>query len=198
LAIIVTTVVATRQGVVALAAQQVVLSIWNFLALGLDALAIAAQALTGKALGEGDGASARRLTGAMLRWGVWAGVAIGAAVLVIHAVAGAAFSPDPEVRAAVAASLIVVALSQPISGWVFVLDGVLIGAGDGVYLARAGIVTLVAYLPAATAVGVWAPGGAAGLVWLWIAFSVVFMGARAITLGLRYRGDEWLVTGATR
>ena len=56
LAIIVTTVVATRQGVVALAAQQVVLSIWNFLALGLDALAIAAQALTGKALGEGDGA----------------------------------------------------------------------------------------------------------------------------------------------
>jgi Na+-driven multidrug efflux pump len=198
LAIIVTTVVATRQGVVALAAQQVVLSIWNFLALGLDALAIAAQALTGKALGEGDGASARRLTGAMLRWGVWAGVAIGAAVLLIHAVAGSVFSPDPEVRAAVAASLIVVALSQPISGWVFVLDGVLIGAGDGIYLARAGIVTLVAYLPAAAAVGVWAPGGAAWLVWLWIAFSLVLMGARAITLGLRYRGDEWLVTGATR
>jgi len=198
LAIIVTTVVATRQGVVALAAQQVVLSIWNFLALGLDALAIAAQALTGKALGEGDGASARRLTAAMLRWGVWAGVAIGAAVLGIHAVAGSAFSPDPEVRAAVAAALIVVALSQPISGWVFVLDGVLIGAGDGVYLASAGVVTLIVYLPAAAAVAIWAPGGTAGLVWLWIAFSVVFMGARAVTLGLRYRGDGWLITGAVR
>ena len=76
-AIIVTTVVAARQGVVALAAQQVVLAIWNFLALGLDALAIAAQALTGKALGEGDRSAARALTAAMLRWGVWAGVVIG-------------------------------------------------------------------------------------------------------------------------
>jgi Na+-driven multidrug efflux pump len=191
-------VVATRQGVVALAAQQVVLSIWNFLALGLDALAIAAQALTGKALGEGDGRAARALTRAMLRWGVLAGVVIGGLVLVIHAVAGSAFSPDPEVRAAVAASLIVVALSQPVSGWVFVLDGVLIGAGDGVYLASAGVVTLVAYLPAAAAVAIWAPGGTAGLVWLWVAFSVVFMGARAITLGWRYRGDGWLITGGVR
>ncbi|HEY5882165.1 MAG TPA: MATE family efflux transporter, partial [Nakamurella sp.] len=197
-AIIVTTVVATRQGVEALAAQQVVMAIWNFLALGLDALAIAAQALTGKALGEGNGAAARRLTGVMLGWGVWVGVGIGVVVLVLHAIAGSAFSPDPAVRAAVGAALIVVAISQPLCGWVFVLDGVLIGAGDGVFLAWAGLVTLVAYLPAAWAVAVWAPGGSAGLVWLWVAFSAVFMGARAVTLGLRYRGDRWLVTGATR
>ncbi len=197
-AIIVTTVVATRQGIEALAAQQVVMSIWNFLALGLDALAIAAQALTGKALGEGDGAAARRFTGIMLRWGVWVGVAIGVVVLLIHAFAGAAFSPDPGVRDAVGAALIVVAVSQPLCGWVFVLDGVLIGAGDGGYLAWAGVLTFVAYLPAAGAVTAWAPGGSAGLVWLWVAFSGVFMGARAVTLGLRYRGDRWLVTGAVR
>ena len=190
--------VATRQGVVALAANQVVTSIWNFLALGLDALAIAAQALTGKALGAGDGPAARALTRAVLRWGVWAGVGIGVVVLVIHAVAGSAFSPDPEVRTAVGATLIVLAVSQPIAGFVFVLDGVLIGAGDGVYLAWAGVITLLAYLPAAIAVALWAPNGPAGLVWLWIAFSGVFMGARALTLGLRYRGDRWLVTGATR
>jgi putative MATE family efflux protein len=197
-AIIVTTVVATRQGVEALAAQQVVRSIWNFLALALDALAIAAQALTGKALGEGDGAAARRFTGIMLRWGIWVGVAIGVIVLLVHAVAGSAFSPDPVVRDAVGAALIVVAVSQPLCGWVFVLDGVLIGAGDGVYLAWAGVVNLLAYLPAATAVAAWAPGGSAGLVWLWVALSVVFMGARAVTLGWRYRGDRWLITGAIR
>jgi len=197
-AIIVTTVVATRQGVEVLAAQQVVMSIWNFLALGLDALAIAAQALTGKALGEGNRPAARRFTGVMLRWGVLVGVGIGVVVLVLHAVAGSAFSPDPAVRAAVGAALVVVAISQPLCGWVFVLDGVLIGAGDGVFLAWAGLVTLLAYLPAAWAVAVWAPGGSAGLVWLWVAFSAVFMGARAVTLGLRYRGDRWLITGATR
>jgi putative MATE family efflux protein len=197
-AIIVTTAVAARQGVTVLAAQQVVMSIWNFLALGLDALAIAAQALTGKALGEGDQAAARRFTGVMLRWGVGAGVAIGIVVLLIHTFAGAAFSPDPEVRTAVGAALIVVAVSQPLCGWVFVLDGVLIGAGDGVYLAWAGVLTLVVYLPAAWAVAMWAPGGSAGLVWLWVAFSIVFMGARAVTLGWRYRGDRWLITGAVR
>ena len=101
LAIIVTTVVATRQGVVALAAQQVVMSIWNFLALGLDALAIAAQALTGKALGEGDGPAARALTGAMLRWGVWAGVVIGAGRAADPCGRRIGVLPDPEVRAAV-------------------------------------------------------------------------------------------------
>ena len=52
-AIIATTAVAAGQGVVALAANQVVTSIWNFLALGLDALAIAAQALTGQGAGRG-------------------------------------------------------------------------------------------------------------------------------------------------
>ena len=87
-------------------------------------------------------------------------------------------------------------MSQPISGFVFVLDGVLIGAGDGVYLAGAGVITLVAYLPAAVAVAIFAPGGAAGLVWLWFAFSVAFMGSRALTLGWRYRGDAWVITGA--
>ena len=138
------------------------------------------------------------LTGIMLRWGIWVGVAIGVIVLLVHAVAGRAFSPDPTVRDAVGAALIVVAVAQPLCGWVFVLDGVLIGAGDGVYLAWAGVVNLLAYLPAAAAVAAWAPGGSAGLVWLWVAFSVVFMGARAVTLGWRYRGDHWLITGAIR
>ncbi len=197
-AIIATTAVAAGQGVVALAANQVVTSIWNFLALGLDALAIAAQALTGKALGEGDPAAARALTRLLVRWGLAAGVVIGLAVVAVHAVAGGLFSPDPEVRTAVGLALIVVAASQPLCGYVFVLDGVLIGAGDGRYLAGAGVITLVLYLPVAIAVGAWAGGGAAGLVWLWIAFSVVFMGARAVTLGVRYRGDAWLVTGSAR
>ena len=183
---------------VALAANQVVTAIWNFLALGLDALAIAAQALTGKALGEGDrrrGADPDEIAG---RWGIVAGAGIGLVVIAVHAVAGGLFSPDPEVRSAIGLALLVVAVSQPLCGYVFVLDGVLIGAGDGRYLAAAGVITLVAYLPAAWAVAAFAGDGAAGLVWLWIAFSVVLMGARAVTLGVRYRGDRWLVTGATR
>ena len=76
------------------------------------------------------------------------------------------------------------------AGIVFVLDGVLIGAGDAVYLAWAQVGTLLVFAPV-----VWLVGGL-GLVWLWAAFSVCFMGGRALTLVLRARGDRWMRLGA--
>ena len=88
--------------------------------------------------------------------------------------------------------LLVAALGQPVAGVVFVLDGVLIGAGDGRYLARAGLVTLVAYAPVALLLAAYS----AGLVAIWVAFCTVFMGARLVVLVRRARGDAWLVTGA--
>ena len=87
--------------------------------------------------------------------------------------------------------LIVAALGQPVAGVVFVLDGVLIGAGDGTYLAWAGTAVLVAYAPLVLA-AVWAGGG---LVAVWVVFTGVFMGARFVALVWRARGDRWLVTG---
>ena len=74
---------------------------------------------------------------------------------------------------------------------VFVLDGVLIGAGDGTYLAWAGLAVLAVYTPVVLLVG--ALGG--GVVLVWVAFSAVFMGARFVVLVLRARGDAWMVTG---
>ena len=71
--------------------------------------------------------------------------------------------------------LLVAALGQPVAGVVFVLDGVLIGAGDGRYLAWAGVVTLVVYAPVGARL---AAVSSAGLVALWVVFAVVFMGAR--------------------
>ena len=51
--------VAGRVGVAALAAHQIMLQLWNFLSLVLDSLAIAAQTMTGSALGTGDSRAAR-------------------------------------------------------------------------------------------------------------------------------------------
>jgi Na+-driven multidrug efflux pump len=90
--------------------------------------------------------------------------------------------------------LVIAALGQPIAGVVFVLDGVLIGAGDGRFLAWAGLVVLVVYTPAAFA----AAYLTGGLVAVWVAFAGVFMGARFVVLTRRARGDAWLVTGAVR
>lgn len=197
-ALLLTTWVVAGKGDAALAAHQVVLTIWTLLALALDAIAIAAQALTGRSLGGGDVPGTRAATALMVRWGVWAGVVLGAVLVAVHDLAGPLFVDDPEVWTALGAALIAAGLTQPLAGYVFVLDGVLIGAGDGRYLAMAGVVQLLGYLPVAVAVAAWAPSGTAGLVWAWLAWSLGYMAARAVFLGRRARGQEWLVTGATR
>ena len=197
-ALLVTTYVAVAQGDAELAAHQVATVVWGFLALALDAVAIAGQALTGRALGAGDAAGARGLTRRMVAWGVGAGVVLGALLLAGRGLLAPLFSPEAEVQSALTAVLVVVALAQPLAGWVFVLDGVLIGAGDGRYLAVAGLWTLLAFLPLAALVLAAPVRGTAGLLWLWVAFAGGFMLARAVTLALRARSDAWLVLGAAR
>ena len=190
-AFLIATAVATTMGDASLAAHQIALTIVSTLAFALDALAIAGQALTGRALGAGDITTTKRLTRRMMGWGWWGGVVAAAGLLALHTVLPPLFSSDDAVRDALVPALVVVALIQPISGIVFVLDGVLIGAGDGTYLAWAGIFVLIAYAPLAAAV--WLTDS--GLALLWWAYGG-FILARMVTLVLRERSDTWLVTGA--
>jgi putative MATE family efflux protein len=192
-ALLLTTYVAAKQGDVALAAHQIAFNLWMLLALALDAIAIAAQALVGRALGAGDVAGTRATTRRMLGWGVASGVLIGVPLVVLRPLYDGLFTPDAAVQQQLGAVVLVVALLQLIAGPVFVLDGVLIGAGDGRYLAVAGIFTLVAYVPLAAVV----VATSSGLVALWWAFGG-FMLARLVTLLVRERSDAWLVTGPPR
>ncbi|WP_432477948.1 MATE family efflux transporter [Nocardioides sp. GXQ0305] len=174
-----------------LAAHQLALTLWTFLAFVLDAVAIAAQAITGRYLGAGDVAGTRAVTDRMVQWGLWSGMVTGALLALASPVLGPLFTSDPAVHDRLAGVLLVAAAGQPIAGIVFVLDGVLIGAGDGRSLALAQTVVLVVYTPAAfLAVAL---GG--GLLGVWIAFSGVFMGARWVVLTRRARSEAWLVTG---
>ncbi|WP_237728275.1 MATE family efflux transporter [Cellulomonas sp. APG4] len=195
LAILLAAWVAAGLGTVTLAGHQVVMALWGLIAFGLDALAIAAQALVGRSLGAGDVTATRAVLRRTLAWGTAAGAVAGAVLAAAGWWIAPLFTADDDVRRAVATTLVVVALTLPMAGWVFVLDGVLIGAGDGRYLAGAGMVTLVVYVPAALAARAWADDGA-GLLWSWVAFAGVFMAARAVTTGLRARGTAWMVAGA--
>lgn len=190
-ALLVMTFVATDAGTVAVAAHQVAFTIWLLLSLALDAVAIAGQAIVGRYLGAGDVAGARSATRRMVEWGAAAGGVLGLVVVGLRAAYVPVFTPDADVRSLLAAVLVVAALFQPVCGIVFALDGVLIGAGDGRYLAWAGVGTLVVFVPLAGLVLV----TDGGLVALWWAFSA-FLVARLVTLVLRWRGDTWLVTGA--
>ena len=176
---------------VSLATHQIAITLWTFLAFVLDAIAIAAQAITGRYLGAGDVGGTRAVTRRMVQWGVVGGVVCGVLLAAASPFLGPLFSSDPEVHDLLVPVLIVAALGQPIAGVVFVLDGVLIGAGDGRYLAWAGLAVLAVYTPAAFA----AAYLTGGLVAVWVAFAAVFMGARFVVLTRRARGDRWMVTG---
>ncbi len=195
-AILATVLVATAQGPLNLAAHQLAMTLFTFLAFALDALAIAAQALVGKELGAGNVPAVRTLTRTMTRWGLVFGVATGLTLWASARGAGWLFTSDAGVHQALAAALLVMAAGQPLAGYVFVLDGVLIGAGDARYLALAGLANLVVYLPLLW----WIHTASLGdrpeaLAWLWAAFGLGYMAARGATLGLRARTGRWMKVG---
>src|SRR5690606_12964598 len=158
---------------------QVVFTIFSTAAFALDALAIAAQALVGEALGARDADRARLVVRRSLFWGLASGAAIGLLLAALSPVLGGVFTDDAAVLAILPLPLTVLGLSLPLGGYVFVLDGVLMGAGDVRYLAWTSLVNLAVYLPVLWAVTAVVPTGVAALTALTASFSVVFMAARA-------------------
>ncbi|MDZ8275167.1 MATE family efflux transporter [Microbacterium aquimaris] len=195
-ALLATVGVATTLGTEELAGWQVAFTIFSTAAFALDALAIAAQALIGKGLGAGDERTVRRVLQRTLAWGVAFGVLVGLVIGALSGVIGLVFTGDAELAALVQPALIVLAVAQPVAGAVFVLDGVLMGAGDARYLAIAGGLNLIPYLPLLVVLSMLPLSGATGLTWLAVAFFGVFLLTRLATLGWRVRGHDWMTTGA--
>lgn len=191
--LMIATAVAARLGDADVAAHQIILSLWSLMAFALDAIAIAGQAIIGRYLGANDPRGAREVCRRMVQWGVVSGVGLGVLIVLTRPLFTPLFTGDQLVQDTLLPALLVVALTQPIAGIVFVLDGVLMGAGDGPYLAKAMVVTLAVFAPVALLVPVF--GG--GLTALWWAMTLM-MAVRLVTLWLRTRSGHWLVTGATR
>ncbi|MEU6436374.1 MATE family efflux transporter [Streptomyces albidoflavus] len=191
--LMIATAVAARLGDTEIAAHQIILSLWSLLAFAMDAIAIAGQAIIGRYLGAGDSAGAKAVCRRMVEWGIGSGIVLGALVIVSRPLFIPLFTSDGAVKDAALPALVVVALCQPLSGIVYVLDGVLMGAGDGPYLAWAMLLTLAIFTPFALLIPSW--GG--GLTAVWGAMTLM-MATRAVTLGLRTRSGRWLVTGASR
>jgi putative MATE family efflux protein len=192
-ALAVATAVATRMGDVEVAAHQIAFQLWTFLALVLDATAIAGQAMVGRLPGAGDADGARSAARRMVQWAVAAGVVFGVGVAALRPVLAPLFSDDHAVAALATDVLVVVAVLQPVNAVVFVLDGVLIGAGDLRYLAAAMFTSAAVFVPLAIAV----LASGRGLVALWLALTVL-MATRFAGNVARFAGPHWQVVGATR
>ncbi len=135
------TATAARVGVTAVAAHQVAAQLWTFLALLVDALAVAAQALVSKHLGRDDEATARRVSNRLLQWGLAVGIALGLGFWALRPVLPHFFSSDPATVRALRDVYLFVVVLQPLNGLVFVGDGIYMGAEEFPYLAKAMIGT---------------------------------------------------------
>lgn len=188
--LMIATAVAARLGDADIAAHQIVLSLWSLLAFALDAIAIAGQAIIGRYLGAGDAQGARDACRRMVEWGVAVGVVLGLLVVLSRPAFLPLFTGDSAVKDTALPALVIVAVAQPICGVVYVLDGVLMGAGDGPYLAWAMLLTLAVFTPAALLV----PTLGGGLTALWAAMTLM-MAMRLVTLWLGARGGRAAVRG---
>lgn len=185
--------VAARTSAAAVAAHQVVLQLWTFLALVLDSLAIAAQALVGAALGAGDGGAARALARKVSAYGLGFGAATGVLFAALAGVLPRAFTADPGVLAQIPHAWWFFVGLQPVAGVVFAVDGVLLGAGDAAYLRTVTLLAaVVGFLPL-----VWVSLALHwGLTGIWSGLAA-FMVLRLAAALARLATGRWAVEGST-
>ncbi|MGP4053766.1 MATE family efflux transporter [Mycobacterium sp. 4D054] len=183
--------VAARFGAAAVAAHQVVLQLWNFLALVLDSLAIAAQSLVGAALGAGQLNHAKTVAWRVTLFSTVAGVVLAAVFALGSQVFPTVFTDDRSVLDQIGVPWWFLVAQLPVAGIVFALDGVLLGAGDATFMRNATLISaLVGFLPLtwlSLAFG-W------GLLGIWAGLST-FMVLRLMFVGWRALSGRWLVPG---
>jgi putative MATE family efflux protein len=185
------TSICARIGEASLGAHQIAFQLFGFLALVLDAIAIAGQVIVGRALGAGDPDAAYAAARRMLEWSVGAGVLIGGVLLALSDVVPRAFTTDAAVIERANAMWPLFCALWPPAAIVFALDGILIGAGDTRYLAGAMVLAATVFAPLALA----ALELGWGIVGVWCAL-LALMGVRLATLAVRFAGRRWALVGA--
>ena len=188
---IVASAVLARIGSPSLGAHQVAFQLWTFLALVLDAVAIAGQVIVGRTLGAGGAGEAYEAALRMLGWSLLVGAAFAVVMIALIGVLPHAFTSDPQVLDRLRAIWPIFALMQPLNGLVFALDGILIGAGDTRFLKWSMLFSSVAVFVPVALLSLELGWGIVG-VWLGL---IGLIAARLVTCGARFVGRRWAVTG---
>jgi putative MATE family efflux protein len=182
--------VLARMGDAELGAHQIAFQLYIFIALILDAVAIAGQVIVGRTLGAGDAVGAYGAATRMITWSVAIGTAVAIVLAPLQHTLPRAFTGDPDVLHQAALLWPFLAAMQPLAGAAFALDGILIGAGDTRFLMwsmLAASAVFIAIAALSLALG-W------GIVGVWAGLDALLV-ARLALLGPRFVGRRWLVIG---
>jgi putative MATE family efflux protein len=182
--------IAARMGDAVIGAHQIAIQLFYFLALTLDAVAIAGQVIVGRMLGAGDADGAYAAAVRMIGWSVAVGGLFAVVLLPLEHVIPRAFTGDGPVLHQAVLLWPFFALMQPLGGAVFALDGILIGAGDTAYLMWSMLAASAVFLP----IAILSLHFEWGIVGLWVGLDVL-IAARLMLLGARFAGRRWAVTG---
>jgi putative MATE family efflux protein len=183
--------VLARIGAASLGAHQVAFQLWIFLALILDAIAIAGQVMVGRMLGAGDASGAREAATRMIAWSVAVGALFALVLLASGDVIPRLFTGDDRVVERAHEIWPLFAAMMPANGAVFALDGILIGAGDTRFLMWGMLAAAAVYVP----IVLLAPHEGWGIVGVWWGL-LALIAVRLLTCGARFAGSRWALTGA--
>lgn len=176
------TAVAARIDEATLAAHQIANSMFFFLALSLDALAVPAQTLVAEELGRGARDRAREYTRRVVVLSLLVGAVVAAVLALAAPSIAQVFTDDPAVVDRATTALRILALIMLPGALAFAYDGVLIGAADYRFLGRVAFGYLLAVIPLAALVLAFPALGIAG-IW----------GALTIWMILRAAVNHWRV-----
>lgn len=179
--------VAGRFGQASLAGHQVLLQLWNFLALVLDSLAIAAQSLVGAALGAQNSVRARIVGRQIILYSAVCGLAIGGVLAAGWTVIPGLFTQSEQVLSAMAVPWWLLCVLVVLGGVVFALDGVLLGAGDAAFLRTATMLSAVCGFLPLVWMSLWLKWGLTG-IWCGL---VAFLVLRLATTATRFIRGQW-------
>jgi putative MATE family efflux protein len=192
-AFLVASAVLARVGAASLGAHQIAFQLFVFLALVLDAVAIAAQVMVGRMLGAGDGAGARAAAARMIAWSIALGAVFGAILLALGDAIPHLFTSDDAVVAEAHEIWWLFAALMPLNGAVFALDGILIGAGDTRFLMWGMLAAAAVYIP----IALLALDQGWGIFGVWCGLAALIV-VRLATCGGRFASERWVLTGALR
>lgn len=185
------TAVATRVGTLEVAAHLVASQLWLLLALVIDALAVAGQAMVGRLRGEGHPVAAMRAADRLLAWGLGVGLLLALGFAATAEWLPRFFTDDATTITTTRTVLPFVIAMQPLNALVFVWDGIYIGAEAFRYLA----LQMIASAAAAVSVLLLVVPLGWGLQGVWWGM-VALMSVRAVTLAVGYRKVVGVGVGA--